>query len=103
MNTFVFIIVLVKLHVQINASTPFAKKFSQLFINYGAGFAFDNFACTFIGIKNSVLNKYLKTIKRCSFHYSHTKTVFFIDEVLICPISHSAAGTLHVIDDICIS
>ena len=33
---------MVKLHVQINASifmkyTTFAKKFSQLFINYGAG------------------------------------------------------------------
>ena len=50
------------------STQPFTKKFSQLFINYGAGFAFDNFACTFLGIKNSVLNKYLKTIKRCSFH-----------------------------------
>ena len=69
----IYNIPMVKLHVQVNASifmkyTAFSKKFSKLFINCGAGFAFDNFACTFIGIKNSVLNKYLKTIKRCSFH-----------------------------------
>ena len=62
---------MVKLRDQINVSismeyTTSAKKFSELFIKYGAGFAFDNFACTFIGIKSSVLNKYLKTIKRCT-------------------------------------
>ena len=33
----------------------FAKKFSQLYIYYGASHS--------VGIKNSVLNKYIKTIK----------------------------------------
>ena len=41
----------------------FAKKFSQLFIYYGASFTFENFVCTSVGIKNSVLNKYIKTIR----------------------------------------
>ena len=40
--------------VSSRSTQPFAKKFSQLFFNYGTGFAFDNFACTFLGVKNSV-------------------------------------------------
>ena len=63
---------MVKLHVQINASIfmkckTSCKEISQLFINYGAGFAFDNIACTFIGLKNSVLKNY-KNYKTMFFH-----------------------------------
>ena len=57
--------------------SSFANRCSKLSIYYGAGFTFDNFTCTLVGIKNSGLNKYIKTIKWCPLHlvWHYTKTL----------------------------
>ena len=62
-NTYDAYAVVVNCQYHHDVHLSFAKKFSQSFIYYDASFTFDNFTCISVGIKNSVLSKYIKTIK----------------------------------------